>query len=47
MARRGAVWAMGTQVRAPFLFRIECGKINGIDLIMPPGPLAELAVKID
>jgi hypothetical protein len=46
-AEAGAVWAVGTHVRAAFLFTIEFGKITGIDLIMQPGPLAELAVKID
>ncbi|HEV7356935.1 MAG TPA: sigma factor-like helix-turn-helix DNA-binding protein, partial [Steroidobacteraceae bacterium] len=43
----GAVWAVGTQVRTVFLFTIERGKITGIDLIMNPEHLAELAVKID
>jgi hypothetical protein len=43
----GAVWAVGGQVRAAFLFTIERGKIAGIDLIMDPGHLAELDVKID
>lgn len=43
----GAAWAVGAQVRAAFLFTIERDKITGIDLIMNPGHLAELAVKID
>jgi hypothetical protein len=43
----GAVWAVGTQIRAAFFFTIERGKITGIDLIMNPGHLAELAVRID
>jgi len=43
----GAVWVVGAQVRAAFLFMIERGKITGIDLVMNPGHLAELAVKID
>jgi hypothetical protein len=43
----GAVWAVGTQVRAAFLFTIERDKIAGIDLIMNPDHLAELTVKVD
>jgi RNA polymerase sigma-70 factor (ECF subfamily) len=43
----GAVWAMGAQVLAAFLFTIEHGKISEIDLVMQPGHLAELEVKID
>jgi RNA polymerase sigma-70 factor, ECF subfamily len=43
----GAVWAMGGQVRAAFVFTIEHGKIAGIDLVMDPAHLAELEVKID
>jgi hypothetical protein len=43
----GAVWAVGAWVRAAFLFTIERGIITGIDLIMNPEHLAELAVKID
>jgi RNA polymerase sigma factor (sigma-70 family) len=43
----GAVWAVGAQVGAAFLFTIEHGKITAIDLIMNPGHLAELDVKID
>ena len=42
----GAVWAMGGQVRAAFLFTIEDGKIAGIDLVMDPAHLAELEVEI-
>ena len=38
---------MGGQVRAAFLFTIEGGKISGIELVMEPGHLAELDVKID
>jgi RNA polymerase sigma-70 factor (ECF subfamily) len=45
--KAGAVWAVGAQVRAAFLFTIERGKITEIDLIMNPGHLAEFAVKID
>lgn len=43
----GAVWVVGAQVRAAFLFAIERGKITGIDLVMNPEHLAEIAVKID
>jgi RNA polymerase sigma factor (sigma-70 family) len=43
----GAVWAMGRQVRAAFVFTIERGRIAGIDLIMDPVHLAELEVRID
>ncbi len=45
--KAGTIWPMVTQVRAAFLFTIEFGKIAGIDPIMQPGPLAEIAVKID
>jgi RNA polymerase sigma-70 factor (ECF subfamily) len=43
----GAVWAVGGLVRAAFVFTIEGGKISAIDVIMDPGHLAELDVKID
>jgi RNA polymerase sigma factor (sigma-70 family) len=43
----GAVWAMGGQVRAVFLFTIDDGKIAAIDLVMDPAHLAELEVEID
>jgi RNA polymerase sigma factor (sigma-70 family) len=43
----GAVWMMAGRVLSAFLFTIERGKISGIDLIMDPGRLAELDVKID
>jgi hypothetical protein len=33
----GAVWAMGGQVRAAFVFSITGDKITGIDVIMTPG----------
>jgi RNA polymerase sigma factor (sigma-70 family) len=43
----GAVWVAGNQVRTAFLFTVGHGRITGIDLIMDPAQLAELAVKID
>ena len=43
----GAVWAVGGQVRAAFLFTIKGDRIAGVDLVMDPGHLAELDVKID
>jgi RNA polymerase sigma-70 factor (ECF subfamily) len=43
----GAVWAIGGLVRAAFVFTTEGGKISDIDVIMDPGHLAELEVKID
>ena len=43
----GAVWVVGTQVRTAFLFSVDGGKITGIDLIMDPVHLAELAVQMD
>jgi RNA polymerase sigma-70 factor (ECF subfamily) len=43
----GAVWAVGGQVRAAFLFTIVGGKINGIDIVMDPRHLGELEVEID
>jgi RNA polymerase sigma-70 factor, ECF subfamily len=42
----GAVWAVGSQVRAAFVFSIEQDKVTAIDLIMVPERLAELDVKI-
>jgi RNA polymerase sigma-70 factor (ECF subfamily) len=43
----GAVWAIGGQVRAAFVFSIRGDKITGIEVIMAPKQLAELRVKID
>ena len=43
----GAVWAVGDQVRAAFLFTIERGTIAGIDVIMDRASLAELDVRIE
>jgi RNA polymerase sigma-70 factor (ECF subfamily) len=43
----GAVWAVGGQVRAAFLFRIQGERITGIELVMEPAHLAGLDVKID
>jgi RNA polymerase sigma-70 factor (ECF subfamily) len=43
----GAVWAVGAQIRAAFLFIIERGKITRIDLVMNPADLARLAVKFE
>lgn len=43
----GAVWAIGGQVRAAFVFTIEGARITGIDIITEPANLAELEVKID
>ena len=42
----GAVWAVGGQVRAAFVFTIERGVIISIDLIMEPRQLAELDIAI-
>ena len=42
----GAVWAIGGQVRAAFVFLIEAGKITDIDIVMNPARLAELDVRI-
>lgn len=41
----GAVWVMGDQVRAAFLFTFEHGTIAEIDLVMDPAYLAELSVE--
>lgn len=41
----GAVWAMGGQVRAAFLFAIRHGRITEIDIVMSPEDLAGLDVK--
>ncbi|HEY2590460.1 MAG TPA: YciI family protein [Steroidobacteraceae bacterium] len=43
----GAVWAVGGQVRAAFLFIIGADKISEIELIMDPAHLSTLDVKID
>jgi RNA polymerase sigma-70 factor (ECF subfamily) len=42
----GAVWVMGGQVRAAFLFAVEHGKISELDIVMDPADLAELQVEI-
>jgi ketosteroid isomerase-like protein len=42
----GAAWAAGGQVRAAFVFTIDCGKITGIDLVMDPAELGQLEVRI-
>jgi RNA polymerase sigma factor (sigma-70 family) len=42
----GAVWAMGGQVRAAFVFAIENDKITRIDLVMDPRNLGQLDMKI-
>jgi RNA polymerase sigma-70 factor (ECF subfamily) len=43
----GAVWVLGGQVRAAFLFAFEHGKISGLDLVMEPVDLAELEVELE
>jgi RNA polymerase sigma-70 factor, ECF subfamily len=43
----GAVWIMGGQVRAAFLFTFDRGKITGLDLIMEPADLADLELTIE
>jgi len=43
----GAVWAMGGQIRAAFVFSIWGDKIIGIDIIMAPSQLAALRVTIE
>jgi RNA polymerase sigma factor (sigma-70 family) len=43
----GAVWVMGGQVRAAFLFAFGDGKISGLDLVMEPADLAELELVIE
>jgi RNA polymerase sigma-70 factor (ECF subfamily) len=45
--KAGAVWAMAGQLRSVFVFTIEGGKISGIDLVMDPGHLSELDVKLE
>lgn len=42
----GAVWTMGGQVRAAFVFAIEDGEISELDIVMDPADLAELEVEI-
>jgi RNA polymerase sigma-70 factor (ECF subfamily) len=42
----GAVWAMGGQVRAAFVFTIQSDRIVAIDLTMDPGHLAGLNVTL-
>jgi len=41
----GAVWAMGGQVRAAFLFTIQHDRITEIDIVMSAEDLAGLDVK--
>jgi RNA polymerase sigma factor (sigma-70 family) len=43
----GAVWAMGGQTRAAFVFRIEKGEITEIELAMDPARLSELDIEIE
>jgi len=43
----GAAWAMAGQVRAAWVFAIAGGQITAIEVIMEPGPLAELDVQVD
>lgn len=42
----GAVWTMGGQVRAAFVFTIERDRIAAIDLVTEPVHLAELDIEI-
>src|SRR5262249_29338577 len=42
----GAVWAVGAQPRAAFVFTIDLGKIVEIEVVMDPVRLSELDVKI-
>ena len=42
----GAVWVMGGQVRAAFVFAIEHDKISELDIVMDPAELAELEVEM-
>jgi RNA polymerase sigma factor (sigma-70 family) len=42
----GLVWAPGGRTRVAFLFRVEGGRIAGIDLVADPAHLTELAVEI-
>jgi len=43
----GAVWMMGGQVRAAFLFTFKHGQISGLDLVMEPADLADLELTIE
>lgn len=43
----GAVWVVGGQVLAAFLFAINRDKISGVDVVMDPSHLAELDVQIE
>ncbi len=43
----GAAWAMGGRVLAAWMFTIEHGQITVIDVIMDPGRLAALNVRVD
>jgi RNA polymerase sigma-70 factor (ECF subfamily) len=42
----GAVWAVGGQTRAAFVFIVENGRVAAIELIMDPARLGELAVEL-
>jgi RNA polymerase sigma factor (sigma-70 family) len=42
----GAVWVMGGEVKAAFVFALEGGAIGEVDVIMEPADLAELEVEI-
>jgi len=41
----GAVWAVGGEVRAAFVFTVDDGRVAAIDVIMDPARLAEIDVK--
>jgi hypothetical protein len=43
----GAVWAVGGQVRAAFVFSVRGDRIIEIDVVMAPRQLAALSVTID
>jgi len=43
----GAVWVMGGQVRAAFLFTFADGKITALDLVMEPADLADLELTLE
>jgi RNA polymerase sigma-70 factor, ECF subfamily len=42
----GAVWAVGGQTRAAFVFTVEDGRVTAIDLIMEPARLGEIDVQL-
>jgi RNA polymerase sigma-70 factor (ECF subfamily) len=40
----GAIWSVGGRVRSAFVFRVDAGRVTGIDIVMEPSRLAGIAI---